>query len=218
MGAWGVAVNNDKRLDSRVGKSDLSDDEGLSDRIGPVLWVAVVIVSLLALLVIVATNPAHAAPVSTAQFAANAAQKPLENHLLQIAQTAQGTTQAAQTGVREVTWAELQQELASNRGAIVIEFYRNGYPDDPHIADDCDDCANQLPALQKTAQHYAGKVTFLRFDVDRHPQLMGYGLVVFPTHAFVMHSSTDLWVRSIRGFLTEQQFQELIEELFKIKP
>lgn len=215
-------MNNNKRLDSHVRRSD---DEGLSDKLGPVLWVGVVIVSLLALVVIVATNPAHAAPVqivtapATAHAVpANAAQRPLENHLLQIAQRAQGSAQAAQAGVREVTWAELQQELASDRGPIVIEFYRNGYPDDPHIADDCDDCANQLPSFQKTAQHYAGKVTFLRFDVDQHPQLMGFGLVVYPTHAFVMHSSTDLWVRSIRGFVTEQQFQELIEELFKIKP
>lgn len=215
-------MNNSKRLESHVHNSNSSEDEGISDKLGQTLWVAVVIVALAALAVIVATNPAHAAAAAPHLPApANAVQKPLENHLLQIAQTAQGTGQTAPStasGFREVTWAELQQELGSNRGPIVIEFYRNGYPDDPNIADDCDDCANQLPVFQKTAQHYAGKVTFLRFDVDRHPQLMGYGLVVFPTHAFVMHSSTDLWVRSIRGYLNEQQFQELMEELFKIKP
>ncbi len=117
-----------------------------------------------------------------------------------------------------MSWDELQQEIASHRGAIVIEFYRNGYPDDPAIADDCDNCAKQLSAYENAAARFGGKVTFLRFDVDKHPQLMQFGLVVFPTHIFMMHSQSDLWTHSIRGFLTEKQFEEVIEDLFKIKP
>lgn len=202
-------------LEVAVATNDRNDQKGTNDRepkdnVGRNLYVLTIIAALAALL-ITFMLPAHAAPARTAQ-------RPLENEILQIAQTAQGTTQPAQTGVREVTWVELQEEVASNRGAILIEFYRAGYPDDPNIADDCDNCANQLPAFEKTAQHYAGKITFLRFNVDQHPQLMNVGLVVFPTHVFMVHDSKDLWVRSIRGFLTEKEFQETVEELFKIKP
>lgn len=188
----------------------MNDRHALKDIFGRNLYVLTVVLTVVALLITFMIS-AQAAP-------ARAAQRPLENEILRIAQTAQATTQPAQTGVREVTWAELQEEMASNRGPILIEFYRTGYPDNPNIADDCDNCASQLPAFEKTAQHYAGKVTFLRFNVDLHPQLMAAGLVVFPTHVFMVHDSKDLWVRSIRGFLTEKEFQETVEELFKIKP
>lgn len=182
------------------------------DNFGRNLYLLTLIAALAALVVSFALcSKADAAP-------ARSALRPLENEMLRIAQTARGTTQPAQTGVRDVSWDELQQEIASNRGAIVIEFYRNGYPDDPAIADDCDNCANQLSAYENTAAHFAGKATFLRFDVDKHPQLMQYGLVVYPTHIFMMHSQSDLWTLSVRGFLNEKQFEELIDELFKIKP
>lgn len=180
------------------------------DNFGRNLYLLTLIAALAALALSFCV-PADAAP-------ARAAQRPLENEMLRIAQTAQGTTQPAQTGVRDVSWADLQQEIASNRGAIVIEFYRNGYPDDPQVADDCDNCANQLSSYENTAARFAGKVTFLRFDVDKHPQLMQYGLVVYPTHIFMMHSQSDLWTLSVRGFLTEKQLEELMDELFKIKP
>lgn len=181
-----------------------------NDKLGRNLYWFTLIAALLALALAIAV-PAEAAP-------SRAAQRPLENEILRIAQTAQGTSQPAQPGVRDVSWDELQQEIASNRGAIVIEFYRNGYPDDPAVADDCDNCANQLSGYENTAARFGGKVTFLRFDVDKHPQLMNFGLVVYPTHIFMVHSPSDLWTFSVRGFLTEKQFEELIDELFKIKP
>lgn len=181
------------------------------DNFGRNLYWTTLVAALLALAVSFLIPVAEAAP-------ARSAQRPLENEMLRIAQTAQGTTQPAHTGVRDVSWAELQQEIASNRGAIVIEFYRNGYPDDPAIADDCDNCAKQLSGYENTAARFAGKVTFLRFDVDKYPQLMQYGLVVFPTHIFMVHSQSELWTHSIRGFLTEKQFEEVMEDLFKIKP
>ncbi len=176
------------------------------------LYLITLIVTLLALAVAILMPTAEAAP-------ARAAQRPLENEILRIAQTVQGSMQPAPiSGVRDVSWAELQQEIASNRGAIVIEFYRNGNPDDPAVADDCDKCSQQLSVYEKAAQHYAGRVTFLRFDVDKHPQLMNIGLVVFPTHVFMVNSMRELWVHSVRGFLSEKQFEELMEDMFKIKP
>lgn len=187
------------------------NDSTKPDNFGRNLYWITVLAALLAIATLFLMPVAEAAP-------ARAAQRPLENEILRIAQSAQPSTQPAQTGVRDVSWDELQQEIASNRGAIVIEFYRNGYPDDPAIADDCDNCAKQLSSYEKTASRFGGKVTFLRFDVDKHPQLMQYGLVVFPTHIFMVHSQSDLWTHSIRGFLTEKQFEEVIEDLFKIKP
>lgn len=188
------------------------NDQKPKDNFGRNLYLITLLASVAALVVtFVFCSTADAAP-------ARSALRPLENEMLRIAQTAQGSTQPAQTGVRDVSWDELQQEIASNRGAIVIEFYRNGYPDDPAVADDCDNCANQLGGYENTAARFAGKVTFLRFDVDKHPQLMQYGLVVFPTHIFMMHSQSDLWTLSVRGFLNEKQFEELMDELFKIKP
>lgn len=188
-----------------------TNDRKPKDNFGLILYLISTLLAFAALAIILFMPVAEAAP-------ARAAQRQLENEIMRIAQTAQGTTQPAQTGVRDVSWDELQQEIASNRGAIVIEFYRNGYPDDPAIADDCDNCAKQLSGYENTAARFAGKVTFLRFDVDKHPQLMQYGLVVFPTHIFMMHSQSDLWTHSIRGFLTEKQYEEVIEAMFKIKP
>lgn len=197
MPAWEVAVSK--------------NDSQKPDNLGRNLYWITLLVALLALAASFFMPVAQAAP-------SRAAQRPLENEILRIAQTAQPSSQPAQTGVRDVSWDELQQEIASNRGAIVIEFYRNGYPDDPAIADDCNNCAKQLSGYQNTAARFAGKVTFLRFDVDNHPQLMQFGLVVFPTHIFMVHNQSDLWTHSIRGFLTEKQFEEVIEDLFKIKP
>lgn len=125
---------------------------------------------------------------------------------------------AGRLAVRDLTWPQLEQELRTNKGPIVIEFYRQGDPDDPDIADDCDKCAQQLPVLEKIASQYAGRVTFLRFDVQARPQMEQFGMVVFPTHIFMVHNDKELWARRIRGFLTEKQFEELIEELFNIKP
>ncbi len=180
------------------------------DKFGSALYWLTLLVALLALALAIAMPAEAATP--------RAAQRPLENEILRIAQSSQGTRQPAQTGVRDVSWDELQQEIASNRGAIVIEFYRNGYPDDPSIADDCDNCANQLSGYESTAARFAGQATFLRFDVEKHPALMQYGLVVYPTHIFMMHSQSELWTHSVRGFLTEKQFEQLMDEMFKIKP
>lgn len=35
---------------------------------------------------------------------------------------------------------------------------------------------------------------------------------------FMVHDGSDLWATRVRGFLTEVQFEELMEELFKITP
>ncbi len=78
------------------------------------------LIAALAALAISFCIPADAAP-------ARSALRPLETEMLRIAQTAQGTTQPAQTGVRDVSWTELQQEIASNRGAIVIESSRGDH-------------------------------------------------------------------------------------------
>lgn len=181
------------------------------ERSGATFYWLLLLAALAAAAMLIFAPPAHAKP-------SNAAQRPMEIEILRIAQTAQGTANPAQNGVRDVTFAELQEELATNRGPIIVEFYRTGYPDDPNIADDCDNCANQLPVFQRAAQHYAGKITFLRFNVDLHPQFMQLGLVVYPTHIFVEHSSTTLWTRSIRGFLDDSGLEDAILQLYKIQP
>lgn len=181
------------------------------DNSGRNLYLLTLLAALAALAAILLSPDADAAP-------AHAAQKPLENEIVRIARSNQPAPMSSTAIVREVNWAQLQEVIASESGPIVIEFYRQGYPDDPNVADDCDKCSQQLPAYEQAAKQYAGKITFLRFDVDQHPQLMQLGLVVFPTHVFMVHTDHDLWVRSIRGFLNEKQFEELIEELFTIKP
>lgn len=175
------------------------------------MYFIALLAAVLAVIILVFSPPAYSKP-------SRAAERPMENEILRIAQTAHGTTNPAQTGVRDVSLTELEEELASNRGPIIVEFYRTGYPDDPSIPDDCDNCANQLPVFEQAAQHYAGKVTFLRFNVDLHPQFMQLGLVVYPTHMFVMHTSTDLWTHSIRGYLSDADFQDAILQLYKIQP
>lgn len=120
--------------------------------------------------------------------------------------------------VQDLTWTQLQAQMRGNPSqSVVIEFYSSK-------ADglDCDKCMQQSAVFSDVARRYGNDVAFVRIDVASVPFLIENGTVrIHPTHLFVRHDVPDgheMVARTIRGFLTAHQFEELIAGFFEVKP
>lgn len=127
------------------------------------------------------------------------------------------TSTQAEAAVEEVGTARMLA-VVNSTDAVVIEFY------DSKASDQSGECANDVPIFQSVADEYAGKVTFLRFDIQQDMALAEAGrLTVCPTHLFVFHQVPDPQAIPNRttyrrmGFLSAAQFKELIALYFSIQ-
>lgn len=69
------------------------------------------------------------------------------------------------------TSAQLEKTFGPLRGPAMVDFY----------ADWCGPCQHQSPIIDSLANSYAGRVTFLRVNVDNHPHLaQAYGVSAIP--------------------------------------
>lgn len=125
---------------------------------------------------------------------------------------------AQAASVQDLSWTQLQTQMRSNpKQNVLIEFYSSK-------ADglDCDKCNQQSAVFAEAARRYGNDIAFVRIDVATLPQLIENGTVrIYPTHLFVRHDvprGQEMVARTIRGFLTAEQFEELISEFFQIQP
>lgn len=130
---------------------------------------------------------------------------------------------ASAASFEDVNRARLEQIVHSNDGPIVVEFY------DPTDPDTSGECARQQAIFEATAARYAGRVTFLRFDIRQDQAMASAGrLVVCPTHLFINHHFPDPTTVPTSvpnrtpfrqwGLLTGAQLEELIADFFGIAP
>lgn len=120
--------------------------------------------------------------------------------------------------VQDLTWTQLQAQMRSNpKQNVLIEFY-NSRAD----ALDCDKCTQQSAVFTEAANRYGNDVSFVRIDVANVPFLIANGTVrIYPTHLFVRHSvpqGQEMVARTVLGFLSAKQFEELIQEFFEVTP
>ena len=119
----------------------------------------------------------------------------------------------AQAAVPEVSVQQLLN-MVPGSGPIVVEFY------DPTDADASGECAKQKPIFEKVATDYAGKATFVRLDISKAKAFAESGrFTVCPSHLFLDHNQPEPNRISKRhwGLLSEQDFQELLKEYFKVQ-
>jgi thioredoxin-like negative regulator of GroEL len=125
--------------------------------------------------------------------------------------------------VTEVTWQGLAWEVentAKTKVPLVVQFYSS----DPLYClpwRAVGECAAQLMMTPRVASQYAGRVRFVRFDVNRHPSLLHtVDVPTLPLHMFVV-SYTDTAhyeATAVKGFIDEVSFQNQIEDVFGFKP
>jgi hypothetical protein len=141
-----------------------------------------------------------------------------------ILSTAIGSASASAqvaAAVQSVDTSQLSAIIQANSTPVVVEFY------DPTDPDTNGECARQRQVLEDVAAEYAGRVTFLRFDIRQDPAMATAGrLMVCPTHLFILDRFPDPTQGNVPnrtpfrhwGLLTQSQFEELIGEFFNIKP
>ena len=120
--------------------------------------------------------------------------------------------------VHDLTWTQLQAQIRSNpQQSVLIEFYSSKAD-----ALDCDKCTQQSAVFAEVAKRYGNDVSFVRIDVAGLPLLIENGTVpINPTHLFVRHAvpqGQEMVARTVLGFLTAKQFEELISEFFEVTP
>lgn len=121
--------------------------------------------------------------------------------------------QVSVPGVPEVDRLTLMTTVRNTSGPVLIEFY------DSTSADTSGECARQIPVFSQVSKAYAGKITFLRFDIAQDMKFAeALRATVCPTHIFVDLTKSEPNKISKRhwGFLSNQQFQELIKEYFDL--
>lgn len=116
-------------------------------------------------------------------------------------------------GVPEVDRQTLMTTVRNANGPVLIEFYDSTSPDTTG------ECARQVPVFSQVSKAYAGKITFLRFDIAQDMKFAeALRATVCPTHIFVDLTKPEPNKISKRhwGYLSNQQFQELIKDYFDL--
>ncbi len=77
----------------------------------------------------------------------------------------------AMKNVIEVNEVEFDKKLAEAEGLVLVDFW----------AQWCGPCKRMLPELEAAAEQFVNKVTFLKVDIDQHPDLATrYGIQGIP--------------------------------------
>jgi hypothetical protein len=109
----------------------------------------------------------------------------------------------------------LSSQVFSASGPVVIEFYDSTDPDTSG------ECAKQIASFHNAQKQFTGKVTMLRADVQSQDANMiaRERIAVCPTHVFVLEKDRHRLIgKRLFGYLSEKQFEELVEEFYNIKP
>lgn len=74
--------------------------------------------------------------------------------------------------IRQVSDAELDQQLSAAPGAVVVEFFATW----------CGNCRRLEPVLDRLATEYAGRARFVKVNVEENPETVArYGVSSTPT-------------------------------------
>lgn len=128
--------------------------------------------------------------------------------MLMYAQNAEKSTKA-NVGVQSITQVEFAKKYfnysdstASYKGRIpiIVDFY----------ADWCVPCKRMAPILEELSEAYAGKIIFLKINVDNNKDV-AYALGIQSIPTFFYFAKGKQPMKSIGG-LTKEQMVEIIEE------
>jgi thioredoxin 1 len=108
--------------------------------------------------------------------------------------------------VQQVTDADFEAEVLKSKLPVVVDFY----------ADWCGPCKTVAPVLEELSTKLAGKVRFVKVDVERNPYVAAaFRVQSIPMFAFI----ADGKVAHVEvGALDRNAFEQIIGQLFPNKP
>ncbi len=108
--------------------------------------------------------------------------------------------------VQSVTDADFETEVLRSKTPVVVDLY----------ADWCGPCKAVAPVLEDLSGKYAGKVKFVKIDIERNPYVASaFRVQSIPMFAFV----NDGKVAHIEvGALDRAAFEDIIGQVFPIAP
>lgn len=102
--------------------------------------------------------------------------------------------------ITKVTKSDFEEKVISSKTPTLIDFY----------ADWCGPCKMAEPILEELSTTYAGKVTFVKVNVDEESELAGkYDVMSIPTTILIKNG---IEVGRQIGFGGKEQFETLIKK------
>ena len=100
----------------------------------------------------------------------------------------------------DVDDTNFKQEVVDSPVPVFIDFYATW----------CGPCKMSAPVIDRAAQKYAGRVKFVRIDIDKCPKAVSANNVdAYPT-MILLNAGNHTMVRS-EGFLDDDGLKEFIE-------
>ena len=103
--------------------------------------------------------------------------------------------------VVEVTQSNFEQEVVHSTEPVLVEFY----------APWCSHCQDQAPLVDQASRDYAGKVKFVKINIDENPAIArANGVNAIPTLVF-LNPQTKVMVRN-EGYLDSDGLSQFIDD------
>lgn len=117
------------------------------------------------------------------------------------------TKSQAPGAVTEVTEANFYREVLDSPLPTFIEFYASW----------CQPCQEQAPLIERAAREYAGRLKFIRIDIDKNHDLAKMmGLRMVPT--MIVVKADKQTVRVAESFLDAGSLKQFIEDGLNARP
>jgi len=95
------------------------------------------------------------------------------------------------------------EEIVKNEPVVFVDFY----------ADWCMPCKIMVPIIEDLAKEYAGRVTFLKVNVDKNREL-AYEFSIMSIPSFYIFKDSKL-VERLVGALPKNKIKEVLERIIK---
>ncbi len=107
----------------------------------------------------------------------------------------------------EVTAKNFEKEVLQSDRPVFVEFYATW----------CEPCKKQAPIVEEVAREYAGRVKFVKIDIDKSPDLTQQAGIQSIPAMFLLNLQTKTGLVAT-GFLEKEELVRFIEDGLKAKP
>lgn len=103
--------------------------------------------------------------------------------------------------VFEITDKDFEEKVLKNKLPVLVDFY----------AEWCGPCKMAAPVLEELSEEYKNKISIVKVDVDKHPNLsQKYGVMSIPTTIMIKNGEE---VERHIGFAGKEGFDGVINKV-----